>query len=65
MSSKKPPAKKATNRMVTKVKRMELLRMAVKMENKHKQNLISRKKNRSLKKRRLENWRSVRHMKTS
>ena len=64
-SSKKLLVRKATNRMVTKVRKMELLKMAVKMEKKHKQNPISRKKNRSLKKRRLENWRSVRLMKTS
>ena len=51
MSSKKLLVKKATNRMVTKVRKMELLKMAVKTENKHKQNPISRKKNRSLKKR--------------
>ena len=63
-SSKKLLVRKATNRMVTKVRKMELLKMAVKTENKHKQNPISRKKNRSPKKR-LENWRSARLMKTS
>ena len=34
-NNKKPLATKATNRMVTKVRKMELLKMAVKMEKKH------------------------------
>ena len=55
-SSKKLLPKKATNRMVTKSKKTEQLRMAVK-ENKQKQDMmkISRKKNKSPKKR-LGNW---------
>ena len=55
-SSKKLLPKKATNRMVTKSKKTEQLRMAVK-ENKQKQDVmkISRKKNKNPKKR-LENW---------
>ena len=55
-SSRKPLPKKATNKMVTKSKKTEQLRMAAK-ENKQKQDVmkISRKKNKSPKKR-LENW---------
>ena len=55
-SSKKLLPKKAMNRMVTKSKKTEQLRMAAK-ENKQKQDVmkISRKKNKSPKKR-LGNW---------
>ena len=52
-SSKKLLAKKATNKMVMKGKRMEQLKTAAKTENKKKRDLmkISRRKNRSPKKR--------------
>ena len=52
-SSKKLLARKATNRMVTKDKKMEQQKMAVKMENKQKQDMMKiSQKNRNPKRKR-------------
>ena len=66
MSSRKPLPKKATSKMVMKSRRMEQVMTLAKTKDKQKRDaMLTKKKIRSPKRKRLGNWRLARPTKTS